>query len=160
MKAPAENLLRIGTIAQVHGPVVDIACTVLPPLHQALVSKLITRRTRLRSTSIWTKPARGRSRCTIRRDCGGGCRSSTEAPRFMCRYPRMLEPSAESLWRTVDGKPPLASAVYRNIIAKPGPLHSAKAATTVLETGIKVIDLLCPVYPRGKNRTLRRCRGR
>ena len=40
MKAPAENLLRIGTIAQVHGPVVDIACTVLPPLHQALVSKL------------------------------------------------------------------------------------------------------------------------
>src|SRR6516165_10044462 len=30
----------IGTIAQVHGPVVDITCPKLPALHQALVSKV------------------------------------------------------------------------------------------------------------------------
>jgi F-type H+-transporting ATPase subunit beta len=40
MKAPAEILVPIGAIAQVHGPAVDIACDVLPPLHQALVSRL------------------------------------------------------------------------------------------------------------------------
>jgi len=87
MKALAENLLRIGTIGQVHGPVVDIACTVLPPLHQALVSKLDHDTYTLRSTSIWMKPTRARLLCTIQRDCGEGCRCSTRAPRFMCRYP-------------------------------------------------------------------------
>jgi hypothetical protein len=40
MSAGIESLARIGTIAQVDGPVVDITCAVLPPLHQALVSKL------------------------------------------------------------------------------------------------------------------------
>ena len=40
MKAPAEKILPIGSIAQVHGPVVDIDCAALPPLHQALVSQL------------------------------------------------------------------------------------------------------------------------
>ena len=38
--AATQGLAQIGSIAQVHGPVVDIACAVLPPLHQALVSKL------------------------------------------------------------------------------------------------------------------------
>jgi F-type H+-transporting ATPase subunit beta len=50
----------------------------------------------------------------------------------------------------LDGKPSMAGAEYRNIIAKPGPLHKAKAATSVLETGIKVIDLLCPFIRGGK----------
>ena len=44
----------------------------------------------------------------------------------------------------------LASEIYRNIITKPAPLHGAKAATEVLETGIKVIDLLCPFIRGGK----------
>ncbi len=39
MAAP-EGLVQVGIIAEVHRPVVDIACAVLPPLHQALVSKL------------------------------------------------------------------------------------------------------------------------
>ncbi len=40
---PARNVPRrppeappVGAIAEVHGPVVDIACEVLPPLHRAL----------------------------------------------------------------------------------------------------------------------------
>jgi hypothetical protein len=37
--SPREPQVRehlIGTIAEVHGPVVDITCNQLPPLHQAL----------------------------------------------------------------------------------------------------------------------------
>jgi hypothetical protein len=40
MKAGSDNPLPIGVIAQVDGPVVDISCTALPPLHQALISRL------------------------------------------------------------------------------------------------------------------------
>lgn len=35
-----ERAIRVGTIARVHGPVVDIACEALPPLHRALFSRL------------------------------------------------------------------------------------------------------------------------
>lgn len=40
MKSASEDLVQIGTIAQVHGPVVNIACSALPPLHRALVTRL------------------------------------------------------------------------------------------------------------------------
>ena len=44
----------------------------------------------------------------------------------------------------LDGLPPFAAREYRTILAKPGPLNEVRASTEVLETGIKVIDLLCP----------------
>jgi len=59
---------------------------------------------------------------------------------------RLLNLFGESL----DGKPPFVPEGYRNIMAAPGPLHAAKAASAVLETGIKVIDLLCPFIRGGK----------
>ena len=40
MDRTSKQLRFVGTIAQVHGPVVDIACAILPPLHWALVSRL------------------------------------------------------------------------------------------------------------------------
>ncbi len=40
MKIAAEDPVQIGTIDEVHGPVVDIACSFLPPLHQALETTL------------------------------------------------------------------------------------------------------------------------
>src|SRR6185437_9255829 len=50
----------------------------------------------------------------------------------------------------LDGGAPLSQNSYRDILAKPGPLHEARAATGILETGIKVIDLLCPFIRGGK----------
>ena len=38
MKPEVKDLTPIGTIAQVKGPVVDITCAALPPLHHALIS--------------------------------------------------------------------------------------------------------------------------
>ena len=40
MKPAVDDLPQIGAIAQVHGPVVDIVCAALPPLHQVLLSRL------------------------------------------------------------------------------------------------------------------------
>ena len=50
----------------------------------------------------------------------------------------------------LDGAPPPDGQSYRSILTRPGPLHEARAATEVLETGIKVIDLLCPFIRGGK----------
>ena len=36
LKTPLDDRVAIGVIAKVHGPVVDISCTRLPPMHQAL----------------------------------------------------------------------------------------------------------------------------
>jgi F-type H+-transporting ATPase subunit beta len=50
----------------------------------------------------------------------------------------------------LDGKPALAAREFRNILAKPAPLHETKPASGILETGIKVMDLLFPFIRGGK----------
>ena len=45
---------------------------------------------------------------------------------------------------------PLRATDHRPLVAPPGPLSEARAAESVLETGIKVIDLLCPFVRGGK----------
>jgi hypothetical protein len=40
MAATAKETQPIGKIDQVHGPVVDIACEVFPPLHRGVVSRV------------------------------------------------------------------------------------------------------------------------
>jgi F-type H+-transporting ATPase subunit beta len=151
MKAVVEDIPPIGAIAQVHGPVVDIACAVLPPLHQALVSRINSEtytfevhqhldETHVRAITLHRTAGLRRGMPVF--DTG----SSLHVPVSADCLGRLLNLFGEPL----DGKPPLSNAVYRNIIAKPGPLHRAKAATKILETGIKVIDLLCPFIRGGK----------
>jgi len=72
--------------------------------------------------------------------------SSLQVPVSPDCLSRLLDLFGEPL----DGGPPLGQQTYRNILAKPGPLHEAKAATDILETGIKVVDLLCPFIRGGK----------
>jgi F-type H+-transporting ATPase subunit beta len=50
----------------------------------------------------------------------------------------------------LDGGHPLTPSAFRNILATPAPLCEARAATGILETGIKVVDLLCPFIRGGK----------
>jgi F-type H+-transporting ATPase subunit beta len=151
MKAPAEKPLPIGTIAQVHGPVVDIACYVLPPLHQALVSRLDHEtytfevhqhldETRVRAITLHRTAGLRRGMAVF--DTG----SSLHVPVSPACLGRLVNLFGEPL----DGKPPFAAESFRAIMARPGPLHAAKEASEVLETGIKVIDLLCPFIRGGK----------
>jgi LPXTG-motif cell wall-anchored protein len=50
----------------------------------------------------------------------------------------------------LDGQSSLPQTEFRNIHAKPLPLSEAIGMSGILETGIKVIDLLCPFVKGGK----------
>ena len=150
-KNVADNLARIGVIAQVDGPVVDIVCAVLPPLHRALVSKFNHEtytfevhqhldETHARAIALHRTAGLRRGMPVF--DTG----SSLHVPVSAECLGRLLNLFGEPL----DGEPPLPRSAYRNILAKPAPLHETKAATEVLQTGIKVIDLLCPFIKSGK----------
>src|SRR5579862_2848082 len=151
VKAGGDGLVQVGTIAQVHGPVVDIVCTVLPALHRALISKLdhqtYTFEVHQHVDEMHVRAITLHQTAGLRRgmpvfDTG----SSLHVPVSVDCVSRLLDLFGEPL----DGGPALPRQVYRNILAKPGPLHEAKAATEILETGIKVIDLLCPFVRGGK----------
>jgi F-type H+-transporting ATPase subunit beta len=141
----------IGLIAEAHGPVVVIACSRLPPLRQALcacidgetylfevhqhLDEQHVRAITLHSTSgLW----RG---MTIY-DLGG--------PLKIPVSPECLGRLLNVFGKPLDGKGRLPGVEFRNIHGKPAPLNEALGVSGVLETGIKVIDLLCPFVKGGK----------
>lgn len=146
-----EGLAEVGTIAQVHGPVVDIACAILPPLHRALVTALDGQTCTFEvHQHLDEKHVRA---ITLHRTAGlrrGMAVLDTGSSLHVPVCPECLSRLLDLFGQPLDGGPPLETENYRNILAKPGPLHEAKAATDILETGIKVIDLLCPFVKGGK----------
>jgi F-type H+-transporting ATPase subunit beta len=146
-----ENAVRIGTIARVQGPVVDIACDTLPPLHRALFSAL-DHETYIFEVHQHLDQRHVRA-ITLHRTAGlrrgmpvFDSGASLHVPVAPDCLGRLLNVFGEPL----DGGPPLATKSYRDILSKPPALHETRAATEILETGIKVIDLLCPFIKGGK----------
>jgi F-type H+-transporting ATPase subunit beta len=151
MDFPTQEQQPIGTIDQVHGPVVDIACDVLPPLHQALVSR-VNHETYTFEVHQHLDETHVRA-ITLHRTTGlrrGMAVFDTGSSLHVPVSPQCLGRLVNLFGEPLDGKPPFAPQAFRNILARPGPLHGAKAANAVLETGIKVIDLLCPFIRGGK----------
>ncbi len=146
-----DSLAQVGTIAQVHGPVVDIACPVLPSLHRALVSKLDHQTYTFEvHQHVDEKHVRA---ITLHRTAGlrrGMPVFDTGSTLQVPVSPECLSRLLDLFGEPLDGGPALSRETCRNILAKPGPLHEAKPATGILETGIKVIDLLCPFIRGGK----------
>ena len=151
MTAAVHDLRRIGAIAQVHGPVVDIVCAALPPLHQVLLSRLDPEiyifevhqhldEKHVRAITLHRTAGLRRGISVF--DSG----SSLHVPVSSECLGRLLNLFGEPL----DGLPQLTTQTYRDILAKPAPLHRSKSAAEVLETGIKVVDLLCPFIRGGK----------
>ena len=147
---PAEGV-SVGSIAEVHGPVVDIACEVLPPLHRALYAYTDHERytfevhqhlDRAHVRAITLHRTSGLRRGMPVFDTGGPVRVPV-APGCLGR---LLNVFGEPL----DGGEQLAEQARRPIFARPAPLHETSGAAGVLETGIKVIDLLCPFVRGGK----------
>jgi len=148
---PAEGAAQVGTIARVHGPVVDIACEALPPLHRALYSRL-DRETYTFEVHQHLDETHARA-ITLHRTAG----LRRGAPVFDSGSSLRVPVAPEGLGRLLngfgeplDGGHPLPRKAYRDILARPPALHETRAATEVLETGIKVIDLLCPFIRGGK----------
>ena len=141
----------LGVIEEVHGPVVDIVCSRLPPLHQALFASLDHERyifevyrhldeRRIRAIALHRTSGLKRGQAVF--DSGGPLR----VPVTEDCLGRLLDVFGHPL----DDGPVLHEDETRPILAPPVPLSQATAASGVLETGIKVIDLLCPFVRGGK----------
>jgi F-type H+-transporting ATPase subunit beta len=151
MQPRAEPGEPIGSIVQVHGPVVDIRCSRLPALHQALVADLdgekcffeVHRHLDERHVrAITLHRISGLRRGMPVFDTG----AALHVPVARNCLGRLLDVFGAPL----DGGAPLEAQGYRNILAPPAPLHETVAGGEILQTGIKVIDLLCPFVRGGK----------
>nr|NIW85717.1 F0F1 ATP synthase subunit beta [Gammaproteobacteria bacterium] len=132
-------------------PVVVIACEILPPLRQALSARvdsdtylfevhqhLDERHVRAISLHYTSGLQRGQPVY----DTG----APLHVPVSEQSPGRLLNVFGEPL----DGGSRLESEEFRNIHGSPVPLSEAVGVSEVLETGIKVIDLLCPFVRGGK----------
>jgi len=141
----------IGNTVGVHGSVVIIACDRLPPLHQALtthtdnesylfeVHQHLDER-HVRAITLHTSSGLRRGMPVY--DTG----ASVQVPVSPQCLGRLLNIFGEPL----DDGPPLPREDYRDIHGQPVSLSEATGMSDVLETGIKVIDLLCPFVKGGK----------
>lgn len=142
----------VGNVEAVLGPVVDVACNYLPPLNQALEIKdnnggryaleVYQHLAPNRIRAIALHPVSGIHRGMEVIDCGGQLKVPVDGS---C-LGRMLNVFGEPL----DGLQPLPAKEYRNILSSPPELADVLPPTRILETGIKVIDLLCPFVRGGK----------
>ncbi|MGE5153633.1 MAG: F0F1 ATP synthase subunit beta, partial [Bdellovibrio bacteriovorus] len=141
----------IGHIEEVHGPVVVIACERLPALRQALLA-------RVDSETYWFEVHQHLDRHRIRaitlHRTAGITRSlpvyDTGGPVQVPVAPECLGRVLNIFGEPLDGAPPFAAEAERNIRGRPLPIIDTIAPSEVLQTGIKVMDLLCPFVRGGK----------
>jgi len=148
---PAPGLPPLGVIEEIHGPVIDIVCDRLPPLHQALYVCMDGERytfevhrhlDEFRARAIALHRTGGLRRLMPVFDSGG--------PLQVPVTPDCLGRLLDILGHPLDGGLPLDAKLTRPIVAAPAPLAEAAGMGGILPTGIKVIDLLCPFVRGGK----------
>jgi len=141
----------LGVIEEVHGPVIDILCKRLPPLHQALYVKREEEHYILevhrhldeqRARAVALHRTAGLRRLMPVFDTGGPLRVPVT--------PDCLGRLLDIFGMPLDGGPPLSAGESRPIVAAPAALADAAGVGEILPTGIKVIDLLCPFVRGGK----------
>lgn len=141
----------IGHIADVHGPAIVVACDRPPPLGQALSTRL-SNENFLFEVHQHLDEHHVRA-LALHRSTG----LSRGLPVYDTGAPLHVPVSADCLGRLLNifGDPldeglPLPRREFRNIHGSHLRLHDAVGTSGILETGIKVIDLLCPFVKGGK----------
>lgn len=141
----------IGRISEIHGPVVIIDCDQLPMVHQALYTT-INHELSLFEVHQHLDERRVRA-ITLHRSSG----LSRGLPVYDTGAPLRVPVSADCLGRLLnvfgeplDDGPQIECTEFRNIHAASVPLYEMVGVGQILETGIKVIDLLCPFAKGGK----------
>ena len=142
----------IGVIEEVSGPVVDIACYRLPPLYQNLCVEMdggqpcmleVHRHLdekRVRTVALHATAGLRRGMPVM--DTGGVlCVPVTR---------ECLGRVLDIFGRPLDGGPPLAASARLPVMRPPPPIAEVLSPSEILETGIKVVDLLCPFVRGGK----------
>jgi F-type H+/Na+-transporting ATPase subunit beta len=145
-----KNGNQIGVIAEVNGPVVDISCSTLPPLRRALRTGgsgeyVLEVAQHLSPTTV--RAVALRSAAGLRRDLpvfdDGDTITIPISPAVLGRVINVFgEP--------IDRGGAIETAERISIFARPAPISAVQHAAGTLETGIKVIDLLCPFARGGK----------
>ncbi|MCD6582493.1 MAG: F0F1 ATP synthase subunit beta [Desulfuromusa sp.] len=141
----------IGFIAEVHGPVVVINCDTLPAMHQALYTRL-DHETYLFEVLQHLDEHRVRA-ITLHRSTGlhrGMAVYDSGAPLHVPVAPDCLGRLLNVFGEPLDGGVALSPREFRSIHRKQIPIYQSVGASEVLETGIKVIDLLCSFVKGGK----------
>lgn len=141
----------IGTIAEVHGPVVVIHCEVLPPLRQALFT-LFDNETYLFEVHQHIDEYHVRA-ITLHSTSGlhrGMDVYDTGAPFHIPISPSCLGRLLNTFGEPIDDGATLDTKEFRNVHSRPAPIYESVGTGGFLETGIKVIDLLCPFIKGGK----------
>ena len=149
---PVQQTQRmVGVISEIHGPVVIITCEQLPPLRQAL-SAMLDGENYLFEVHQHLDESHVRA-ITLHSTSGlqrGMAVYSTGAPLRIPVTNNCLGRLLNIFGEPLDGGPPLQAGAYRNIHGNQVALFEATRTTGILETGIKVIDLLCPFLKGGK----------
>lgn len=145
------DLKQIGWIEAAQGPVIDVRCDYLSPIGQALdvlngehtyVLVVFQHLEPSLMRAIALHPVSGLCRGMAVYDRG----DALHVPVDPACLGRMLNVFGDPL----DGGPALPNHTYRNILTQPPLLSETLPASQILETGIKVIDLLCPFVRGGK----------
>ena len=138
----------IGQIRAVNGGVIDIECSRLPPIRRALRTADGT------VFEVHQHLDRGRARAIALHSAAGLRRGmpvyDTGASLCVPVAQSVLGRVVDLFGRPLDGGPELDALEMRPIYASPAPLSETRASNEVLETGIKVVDLLCPFARGGK----------
>ena len=144
-----------GIITAVNGPVADVlfpAGVRLPAVREHLTVKVGKE---LRSMEVSQHIGNGSVRCIMLGPSEGIRRGmpaeATGAPISVPVGERVLGRMFDALGNVIDGGEPLPGDTPRGSIYKPAPAYSDRSGTEeILETGIKVIDLLAPYAKGGK----------
>lgn len=142
---------RIGTIVEVQGPVVSVECNPLPDMRTALVA--FDKEERYLFEVHQHLDEHHVRAIALHRSTGlrrGMAVYDTGAPLSVPVSTEALGRVLNVLGEPLDGGPPLPTDELRKVHGDPLPLMQARAADQILETGIKVIDLLCPFVRGGK----------
>jgi len=143
---------QVGVVEQVSGPVVDVACSgTLPALHDALRVQF-DGHSRLLEVHFHLDARRLRAVALH-----GTAGLKRGVPVYATGGPLRVPVTRECLGRVLDvfgapldGGPPLAADTLRAVSQPPALISEVKGPEAILETGIKVIDLLCPFVRGGK----------
>ncbi|MBL4606267.1 MAG: F0F1 ATP synthase subunit beta, partial [Pseudomonadales bacterium] len=146
------TLIQTGLVSDVSGPVVGIRCEgKLPALHEALLVPVDGGFTSL-EVQQHLNPNYIRA---VALSTTSGLKRGT--PVYSTGAALSIPVSQDCLGRVLDvfgkpldGGPPILCDESRPILQKPSPISEVKSPNSILETGIKAVDLLCPFVRGGK----------
>ncbi len=145
-------MANMGKVSQVIGPVVDVTFeTTLPPIYSALTIKDAARNLNITcevASHLGNNTVRSVALMPTEGLIRGMAVEDTGSPIMVPVGPSTLGRVMDLLGNPVDGGPPVVGEAYYPIHRSPPPLTEQEPTPRVFQTGLKVVDLLCP-FPKG-----------